>query len=76
MRHHSLRALAVRAGGSANGDAQIEQFQRVGGKESGELDSLNKTVLSVFHSVKMPEKSLFKPGLNNGIRRVEQSRPE
>ena len=37
MRHHELAALAVRAGGGANGEAEIEQLQRVEGEESGEL---------------------------------------
>lgn len=37
MRHHRLFAVAVRASVSADDDAQIEQFHRVGCKESGEL---------------------------------------
>ena len=37
MRHHGLFAVAVRASVSADDDAQIEQFQRAGCKESGEL---------------------------------------
>jgi hypothetical protein len=37
MCHHELFAVAMRARVSANDDAQIEQFQRVGCKESGEL---------------------------------------
>lgn len=37
MRHNRLAAVAVTAGGGANVDAQIEQIQRVRGKESGEL---------------------------------------
>lgn len=37
MRHHELAALAVRAGGGADGDAEIEPLQRVGSEESGEL---------------------------------------
>ena len=37
MRHHELVALAVRAGGGTDGDAEIEPLQRVGSEESGEL---------------------------------------
>jgi hypothetical protein len=35
--HHGFGAAAVWAAGGADGDAEIEQFQRVGGEESGEL---------------------------------------
>lgn len=41
--HHGLAALAVAAAGGADGDAEIEQIQRVGGKGPGELHGASLT---------------------------------
>lgn len=92
--NHGFGAATVAATGSADGDAEIEQFQGAWGEEAGELHaaSLSGRATPLLRRCHKPpvstrrshqrstapiqaEKPLFKPSLNNGIRRVEHPRP-